>query len=129
MPRSDPFSLARNSALLRLDGSSSVAPMGAGPPPSAEGFNVGLAELDRAPPHGGERHPHGDELLILISGDVSVELEEEVTRNVRLRPSEGFIVPQGIWHRVLVHSPCRLIYVTPGRSEVRPLRARSAAEP
>jgi mannose-6-phosphate isomerase-like protein (cupin superfamily) len=108
------------SAMLRADGSSSVLPVRAGPPPSGEGLSVGLAELDRAPPHGGECHPHGDEMIVLLSGDVSIVLEEEVTRTVRLQPNEAFIVPRATWHRLLIHRPSRLIHLTPGPSQWRP---------
>ncbi len=121
MPVSEPFPLKDYSALLADGGASAVIARGAGPPPSGDGLNVGWAEMERPPPHGGECHPEGDEMLILLAGDISILLEEATTRTVRLRPGEAFIVPQGVWHRLLVHSPARLIYLNRGRSEHRPL--------
>ena len=129
MRSSEPFSLVDYSATLDVSGSTSLVPIGRGPPPSHDGLNVGFAELNQAPPHGGECHPDGDELIVLISGDVSIMLEEEVARTVVLQPGEAFIVPQGVWHRLLVHTPSRMIYLTRGRSMIRPLQQISGAEP
>jgi uncharacterized cupin superfamily protein len=75
-------------------------------------------------PHGGERHIDGDELLYLVAGSVSVSLDHEDRKPevVTLEPGDAFVVPQGIWHRVLVNQPSDLLFMTPGRNEVRPRR-------
>ena len=41
---------------------------------------------------------------------------------VLLAPGEAFVVPQGVWHRVVVHEPSRFVHITPGpASDHRPL--------
>ena len=60
-----------------------------------------------------EMHPAGDELLILVSGSLSVDLRDGQTeRAVPLPPRAAFIVRAGIWHRLVVHEPSLLIAVT-----------------
>ena len=49
-----------------------------------------------------ERHPDGDELLLVLDGDLEVTVltdDGPVTR--KLRASEAFVCPQGLWHRQL----------------------------
>jgi len=60
-----------------------------------------------------EMHPDGDELLILTSGSLSVELREEAVGRAPLSPHAAFIVPAGVWHRLIVHEPSVLIAITP----------------
>ena len=81
------------------------------------------------PPHGGERHLDGDEVLYLISGAVRVSLDHDTKdpEVVALQPGHVFVVPQGVWHRLLVDEPSHLLYLTPGRNEVRPLPRRRTA--
>ena len=66
-------------------------------------------------------HPDGDELLYLVSGRVDVILEDGgdettvgVPRVETLQPGEAVLVPRGVWHRVDVREPSRLVHVTPG---------------
>ena len=66
-----------------------------------------------------EMHPEGDELLILASGSVSVELrEDDMGRTVSVPPQAAFIVPAGIFHRLIVHTPSVLMAITPGHNTV-----------
>jgi quercetin dioxygenase-like cupin family protein len=127
MDRPEPFSLVDYSVTLDANGSGSTIPRGTGRPPQTAGLTVGWEEMSRAPPHGGECHPDGDETIILMSGELSILLEEEMTRTVRLRSGEAFIVPRGLWHRLLIDSPVRLIHLTPGISQARPLSAAPGA--
>jgi mannose-6-phosphate isomerase-like protein (cupin superfamily) len=61
-----------------------------------------------------EMHPHGDELLCLLSGAIDVVLEEpEGDRTVSLRAGELFVVPRGVWHRLVLRAPGDLLFVTP----------------
>jgi mannose-6-phosphate isomerase-like protein (cupin superfamily) len=61
-----------------------------------------------------EMHPEGDELLILASGSLSVEFRErETKRTAPLPPRAAFIVPAGIWHRIIVDEPSVLLVITP----------------
>jgi mannose-6-phosphate isomerase-like protein (cupin superfamily) len=66
-----------------------------------------------------EMHPEGDELLILASGSLSVEFRRgEMERTAPLPPQAAFIVPAGIWHRLIVHEPSVLIAITTRRNTV-----------
>jgi mannose-6-phosphate isomerase-like protein (cupin superfamily) len=103
---------------LERSGRARVFSYGDGAPPSVDGHTVGAARMNESPPHDGERHPDGDELLYLVAGRITVVLEEPTgDRHVGVAPGEAMIVPQGVWHRVLVDEPCHLVYVTPGPHE------------
>jgi mannose-6-phosphate isomerase-like protein (cupin superfamily) len=70
-----------------------------------------------------EMHPEGDELLILASGSLSVECRgAEMERPSPLPPQAAFIVPAGIWHRLIVHEPSVLIAITTRRNTVHEQR-------
>lgn len=80
--------------------------------------------MTRSAPHAGEMHLDGDELLYLVDGAVNLVLDEESgERSIPLQPGQAFVVPRGVWHRVVVKEPCCLLYFTPGRSQVRWKRA------
>jgi len=88
--------------------------------PGVKGRLAGEARMTRNPPHAGEMHPDGDELLYLVKGAVDMILDEEAgERRLSLQPGQAFVVPRGVWHRVIVKEPCCLLYFTPGRSQVR----------
>lgn len=111
-------------------GSVRFAPRAPGPPPRVDGHLLALESLDDSPPHLGERHPDGDELIRLVSGQVSVTIEApEGDQHHVLGPGEALIVARGLWHRVAVDRPARLLHLTPGPSgEHRPLDPRSRVE-
>lgn len=72
-----------------------------------------------------ERHPAGEEILVLLSGEMELVLDtgggEE---RAVLKPVQTFIVPKGVWHRGIVKKPGQLIFVTPGAgTEHRPVAA------
>lgn len=117
------FDLAGVTVGLDRDGGSQLFQDRPGPPPRIDGFAVGAPLLSGNAPHGGEMHPDGDELLILLSGRVDVVLESEGgERKVAVSPGQGVIVPRGVWHRVLIREPSRIVFVTPGPGgEHRPL--------
>lgn len=88
--------------------------------PGVEGRLAGEARMTKNPPHAGEMHPDGDELLYLIEGAIDIVLDEESgERCLSLQPGQAFVVPRGVWHRVIVKEPCRLLHFTPGRNHVR----------
>ncbi|MBT8060141.1 MAG: hypothetical protein KJO33_11120, partial [Gammaproteobacteria bacterium] len=41
-----------------------------------DGLTIGLATMTENSPHGGEMHPDGDEVLVLVSGRVRVVFED-----------------------------------------------------
>lgn len=63
-----------------------------------------------------EIHPHGDEIVSLIAGDVEMLLHlPDGNRSVRLtQPGEFVVVPKGVWHTAKVFEPSQMIFVTPG---------------
>jgi mannose-6-phosphate isomerase-like protein (cupin superfamily) len=89
-------------------------------PPSVAGRLAGEARMTTSPPHAGEMHPDGDELLYLVEGAIDLILDEESgERQVPLQPGQAFVVTRGVWHRVVIKAPCRLLYFTPGASRHR----------
>lgn len=94
----------------------------ADPPIPVDGLTIGVADMSENSPHGGEMHPDGDEVLYLISGHARVVFEDEQLPDEDLRPGDGLVVPKGVWHRVDILEPCRIVYATPGPGgEYRPL--------
>lgn len=73
-----------------------------------------------------ERHPHGDEIVMLLSGAVDLVLQEKgAERVVELRTQGAYvIVPAGTWHTARMHVPSSILFITPGRgTEHRPVGA------
>jgi quercetin dioxygenase-like cupin family protein len=92
-----------------------------GQPARPDGLSVGVVEMSRAPPHGGELHPDGDELIYVIAGKIKVLGESTPAEPCELGPGEMCIIPRGEWHRLQLLEPTRLIHITPGpRGEHRP---------
>jgi len=63
-----------------------------------------------------EVHPNGDEIVVLISGDVEMVLAAEgAGESVHLRePGSFVIVPRGVWHTAKIRKPTQMMFVTPG---------------
>jgi mannose-6-phosphate isomerase-like protein (cupin superfamily) len=86
-----------------------------GPPRRIEGYTFGAPIITADPPHAGEMHPDGDELLYLVSGKFTVSLELDTERReVELRAGEALVVPRGVWHLVTMQEPGQLVHLTPG---------------
>jgi mannose-6-phosphate isomerase-like protein (cupin superfamily) len=63
-----------------------------------------------------EMHPHGEEVLVMISGRMTLVLEQQGTeQHVVLKTGHACLVPRGVWHRALVQEPGQLLAVTYGR--------------
>jgi mannose-6-phosphate isomerase-like protein (cupin superfamily) len=67
-----------------------------------------------------ERHPTGDELAYVVSGEVDLLLEDDNDlsrtggeRAVRLAAGLAGVVPPGFWHRLAVRKPCTVLFITP----------------
>jgi mannose-6-phosphate isomerase-like protein (cupin superfamily) len=81
----------------------------------AEGRLVAVFGCDKDWPHW-EMHPHGEEVLVLLSGKMTMIFEERgKDRKVDLHQGLACIVPRGIWHRALVAVPSKLLAITYGR--------------
>lgn len=121
--------MAGKVARISREGVATVVDAPPGPPERIDGYSVGvIPNLDGPPPHRGEVHPDGDELLYLVSGSVEVVLDdgdEHAVGNettVTLGPGDAFVVPRGVWHQVLVVEPAYFVHVTPGpHGQARPL--------
>jgi mannose-6-phosphate isomerase-like protein (cupin superfamily) len=62
-----------------------------------------------------ERHPAGEEILTLLTGEMDLVLDMPAgEQRATLKPGETFIVPKGVWHRGIVKAPGRLMFITPG---------------
>ena len=62
-----------------------------------------------------EMHPAGDEFVYLLSGAIDVVLQEGTDeRNIELRSRAACIIPRGVWHRAIVHTPSDLLFITRG---------------
>ena len=72
-----------------------------------------------------ERHPAGDEIVMLLDGEATLVIEspDGAEYDVALAGSGSYaVVPRGCWHTLRVHAPCRTLIVTPGRgTEHRPV--------
>lgn len=71
-----------------------------------------------------ERHPGGDELVMLLSGRATVVLEESgVEREVALEaPGDYVMVPRNTWHTARTSVPTSMLFLTPGAgTEHRPV--------
>ena len=63
-----------------------------------------------------ERHPAGEELVVLLSGRVDViQAVDGEDRVVALHPGEALVNPRNVWHTATVHEPGDARFVTPGR--------------
>ena len=88
------------------------------PPTSSrhDGFTLGFHRIEGPDdvhyPHW-EMHPAGDELLVLLSGALAVELAGGALWP--LRPGTAFVVAAGTWHRLVVRARAELIAITPRR--------------
>ena len=71
-----------------------------------------------------ERHPAGEEVVVLLSGRVDVvqDLGDQGEHVVALRPGQAIVNPTNVWHTTRVHAPGQALFITPGRgTEHRPL--------
>lgn len=63
-----------------------------------------------------EKHPAGDEIVILLSGAATLVLDLSGDhRSVALEtPGSYAVVPRGIWHTARTNQPTRMLFITPG---------------
>jgi mannose-6-phosphate isomerase-like protein (cupin superfamily) len=69
-----------------------------------------------------EMHPAGDEILLALSGRMTVVLQGDPDESFALKAGEAFVVPRGRWHRLNVIEPGEVVFMTPGEgTEHKPL--------
>jgi quercetin dioxygenase-like cupin family protein len=66
-----------------------------------------------------ERHPHGDELVHVLDGEVDLTvMTGRRTRRVTLRAGHLVVVPRGLWHRQHARSEVTILSATPTPTDV-----------
>ncbi|MGH3500759.1 MAG: cupin domain-containing protein [Nocardioidaceae bacterium] len=67
-------------------------------------------------------HPNGECLIVLLTGELSVVIDDENGGQVHeLRPGQACIVPGGLWHRTVAQQPSQRIFLTAGEgTQTRP---------
>ncbi|MYW00079.1 cupin domain-containing protein [Streptomyces sp. SID3343] len=93
----------------------------------AEGRMVMIFDGDGPGDHW-ESHPAGDELVVCLSGSVTVTRDlDGVPDRVLLGPGEATVNPAGVWHVVDMAGPTSILAVTAGagtdhrpRTDIRP---------
>lgn len=83
---------------------------------SLSGLNVGIITMDKTPPHDGEVHYGGDEIIHLISGVLIVESDSNPTANLKLLAGDSCVIKKGEWHKINVIEPAKLVYITPAKN-------------
>ena len=117
-----PVDVSRFSFRIGRDLSVSTAETKPGPPERIDGMTAGIVTMERDPPHGGEVHPDGDEILYVISGAVRVTSDSNPGESLQLGPGDACIVEKGEWHKVHVLEKTQLLHITPGpNGDHRPL--------
>ncbi len=67
-----------------------------------------------------ERHPVGDEIVLVVDGGTTIVLLEDGTEQAhRMGPGELIVVPQGTWHRFETPDAVKVLSVTPQPTEHR----------
>ena len=70
-----------------------------------------------------EVHPHGEEVVVCVSGSIELvqEMEDGSHVSTTLAPGEYAINPKGVWHTANVSDKARVLFITPGMgTENRP---------
>jgi len=64
-----------------------------------------------------EIHPHGDEVVILLSGKATFILQlEEGNKSIELNKRGMFaIVPKNVWHTAKTNVETEILFITPGQ--------------
>jgi quercetin dioxygenase-like cupin family protein len=62
-----------------------------------------------------ERHPAGEELVVVTSGRLTLvqEIDGE-ERRAELRAGEAVVNPRNVWHTADIDEPCTTLFITPG---------------
>jgi mannose-6-phosphate isomerase-like protein (cupin superfamily) len=63
-----------------------------------------------------EMHPDGDELAIVMTGELELVFDEPGgERRVRVGPHQVGIIPRGVFHYAIVRSPADVVFLTRGK--------------
>jgi mannose-6-phosphate isomerase-like protein (cupin superfamily) len=62
-----------------------------------------------------ERHPAGEELVVVISGRMTLVQDlDGAEHRVDLEAGQAAINPRNVWHTSDIAEPCRTLFITPG---------------
>ena len=62
-----------------------------------------------------ERHPAGEELVVVTSGRLTLIQElEGGERRVEMHAGEAIVNPRNVWHTADIDEPVQTLFVTPG---------------
>ncbi len=79
---------------------------------SLDRATIGLSRFSGSGPW--ERHPEGDELILVLEGGGEITVLAETGRiEATLRPGMLFVCPKGLWHRPVATPTMTALYVTP----------------
>jgi mannose-6-phosphate isomerase-like protein (cupin superfamily) len=107
---------------LGLDGKGAVTPLPVGPDfwatigdnPNVGGTLVTVNGGEGDWPHW-EMHPEGDEVLVLLEGEVTIVFERPGRDGLYpMRPGATVIVPAGTWHRGVGQKAVKMLFMTWG---------------
>ena len=90
--------------------------LAAGKHPQLEHGRLMSAFTFSAPWSSWERHPAGDELVMLLSGAATLVLEHSgQEHSVQLRtPGDYLLVPRNVWHTARTAVPTTMLFLTAG---------------
>ncbi|MGI1679516.1 MAG: cupin domain-containing protein [Cellvibrionaceae bacterium] len=65
-----------------------------------------------------EMHPHGDEIVMLLSGQATMILETDAGEKTIFVDKEDayIVVPKGIWHTMRTTTKTKMLFITPGEA-------------
>jgi mannose-6-phosphate isomerase-like protein (cupin superfamily) len=69
-----------------------------------------------------ERHPAGEELVVVLSGRMTLVQElDDGEHRIDLTEGHAAVNPHNVWHTAEITEPCRMLFITPGQgTEHRP---------
>jgi mannose-6-phosphate isomerase-like protein (cupin superfamily) len=63
-----------------------------------------------------EMHPHGDEMVYLLSGAATLILRlPHGDIGIALTANRGYLIPKGVWHTAHTEVPCQALFITRGQ--------------
>ena len=72
-----------------------------------------------------ERHRNGDELLLVLDGEVDIEvLDGGRAQTTPLQRGALFVVPKDRWHQLTARAPVLILYASPSEDGVERTRER-----
>jgi mannose-6-phosphate isomerase-like protein (cupin superfamily) len=114
---------AEGASLVRVDSDALWKRLMGGAPagPEAEQVARGLGWLVGLHHYGEswslwEMHPEGDEIVHVVAGAFEFVLDTAGSeKSVQVQAGLTLVVPKGVWHRAIVHTPGDAVHITFGK--------------